>query len=98
MRSRHPEESCSARGNMRCRGAGAGMAYLCALAVFLTFGASLRADTATVDGAQTFQIIAGIGANINYMGWTNADLAPVLDALIDQAGMTVFRVDYKNSN
>src|SRR5580704_16155568 len=98
MRSGRPEGGCSAGGNPLSRGAGAGMAFLCELAALLAFAASLRADTAIVDGAQTFQTIAGIGANINYQSWTNADLVPVLDALIDQAGMTVFRVNYKNSN
>jgi O-glycosyl hydrolase len=81
-----------------CRGSGVRNSLLCALAALLGFAASLRADTATVDGAQTFQTIVGIGANINFQTWTNADLEPVLDALIDQAGMTVFRVNMRNSN
>lgn len=79
-------------------GAGDRITLVCALAAVLAFAASLRAATVTVDGAQTFQTIDGIGANINYRSWTNGDLVPVLDALIDQAGMTVFRVDWQHSN
>ena len=51
-----------------------------------------RAATVTFDGAVTYQTIDGFGANINHRSWTNADLKPVIDALVDQAGMTLFRV------
>jgi O-glycosyl hydrolase len=54
--------------------------------------------TVTVNGAQTYQVIDGFGVNANHRSWTNNELEPVLDALIDQAGMTLFRVVYDNSD
>ena len=46
----------------------------------------------TVDGSQTYQVIEGFGVNANHRSWNNNELQPVLDALIDQGGMTLFRV------
>jgi O-glycosyl hydrolase len=57
-----------------------------------------RAASITVDGSQTFQTLDGLGANIHYFAWTNQDLAPVIDALVDQAGMKVFRVVFDNTD
>src|SRR5512136_748102 len=48
--------------------------------------------TVTVDGGRTYQVIEGFGANINHRSWNSAELTPVLDAMIDDAGMTLFRV------
>ena len=48
------------------------------------------AGTVIIDGAQTYQTIDGFGVNANSGSWNNNDLQPVLDALIDQAGMTLF--------
>ena len=53
-----------------------------------------RAATVTFNGGTTYQAIDGFGANINYRGWNNDELKPVIDALMDQAGMTLFRVIY----
>jgi O-glycosyl hydrolase len=52
------------------------------------------AATVTIDGAQTYQTIDGFGVNANSGSWTNNELQPVLDALIDQAGMTLFLAIY----
>jgi hypothetical protein len=54
------------------------------------------AQTVTIDGGQTNQIIEGFGVNANYFAWRNNELKPALDALIDQAGMTLFRVIFNN--
>ena len=35
---------------------------------------------------------------INHRSWTNDDLKPVIDALVDQAGMTLFRVIYDKTD
>jgi O-glycosyl hydrolase len=51
----------------------------------------------TIDGATTFQTIEGFGVNANHRSWGN-DLKPVLDQLIDNAGMTMFRVIYDNTD
>lgn len=64
----------------------------------LTLGAPLRGQTLTVDGAQTCQTIDGFGANINHLSWTNNELTPALDAMIDQAGITIFRIVFDNSD
>jgi len=48
----------------------------------------------TIQGARTNQVIEGFGANVNYRSWNGSELQPVLDALIDEAGMTIFRVVY----
>ena len=55
---------------------------------------SSRAVAVTFDGGVTNQVIDGFGANINYRGWNNDELKPVINALVDQAGMTLFRVIY----
>ena len=57
-----------------------------------------RAATVTFNGGGTNQAIDGFGANINYRGWNNDELKPVIDALIDQAGMTHFRVIYDTAD
>ena len=50
-----------------------------------------------VDGADREQIIDGFGVNANHRSWNDGELQPVLDALINQAGMTLFRVVYDNA-
>src|SRR5664280_3387546 len=56
------------------------------------------AATVTINGAQTYQVIDGFGVNANHRSWTNNELQPVLDAMIDQAGMTLFRVIYDRTD
>ena len=56
------------------------------------------AGTITVNGANTFQVIDGFGVNANSHSWTNTELQPVLDALIDQAGLSLFQLNIINSN
>jgi O-glycosyl hydrolase len=56
------------------------------------------AATVTINGAQTNQVIDGFGVNINHRSWTNSELQPVLDALIDQGGFTLFRVVFDNTD
>ena len=60
----------------------------------LLLGPAALADpaTLTLDGSQTYQLIEGFGANINHRSWSTNELPPILDALIDQEGMTLFRV------
>src|SRR5262245_24924881 len=50
----------------------------------------------TINGLETSQVIEGFGVNINAWSWTNQDLRPVIDGLIDGAGMTLFRVVVNN--
>jgi O-glycosyl hydrolase len=72
---------------------------VCACVALFAPAARLRADpTVTVDGSQTYQTIAGFGANINHRNWTNSELQPVIDAMVDQAGMTIFRIIFDNSD
>jgi len=57
------------------------------------------AQPVTFEGAVTNQVIDGFGANINHRGWNNdGELRPVVDALVDQAGMTLFRVIYDKTD
>jgi O-glycosyl hydrolase len=58
----------------------------------------LRADTATFDGSVTHQVIDGFGVNINHRSWTNGEVKPVVDALVDKAGMTLFRVIFDKTD
>jgi Bacterial Ig domain len=56
-----------------------------------------------VNGNQTFQTIDGFGVNLNSLSWKNGEAIPVLDMLIDQLGVTQFRVvfdmeDWESSN
>jgi O-glycosyl hydrolase len=50
----------------------------------------------TIDGSQTNQVIDGFGVNANYYNWSSNQMAPVIDALVDDAGMTIFRVIMNN--
>ncbi len=56
------------------------------------------AGTVTINGAVTYQVIDGFGANLNHRSWTNTELEPVLNALINQAGFTLFHVIFDNNN
>ena len=74
---------------------------MCGLLVpMLLLGRAGLADTATVtiDGSQTYQVIEGFGVNANHRSWNNNELQPVLDALIDQGGMTLFRVIFDKAD
>ncbi len=78
-----------------------GMRPSCFLAVvvFLSLsGDNLCAQNVTIDGSQVFQTIEGFGVNVNHRSWTNNELQPVLDAFIDEAGMTLFRVIWDNTD
>jgi O-glycosyl hydrolase len=46
----------------------------------------------TVDAAQGFQTIQGLGMNINANSWRGGELKPALDLLVDQNGGSMFRV------
>src|ERR1051326_8183928 len=63
----------------------------------LAVASNARAATVTIDGATTYQTIEGFGVNANHRSWGN-DLKPVLDQLIDEAGMTHFRVIFDNAD
>jgi O-glycosyl hydrolase len=54
------------------------------------------AATVTIDGSETNQVIEGFGVNINSWSWTNQELKPVIDGLVDDSGMTLFRVVVEN--
>ena len=71
---------------------------LIVLALLMGSTALADAGPVTVDGARTYQLIEGFGANINHRSWNANELPPVLDALIDQAGMTLFRVIFDNND
>ena len=64
----------------------------------MLFGSTLSAATVSFDGTVTNQVIDGFGVNANHRSWNNDELKPVIDALVDQAGMTLFRVVYDDSN
>ena len=51
-----------------------------------------------VDGSQTRQVIEGFGANINHRSWDPIELAPVIDSLIEQGGLTLFRVIFDKTD
>ena len=59
---------------------------------------SVNAAVITFDGSVTNQVIDGFGVNANHRSWHNNELKPVLDALIDQGGMTLFRLIYDNTD
>jgi O-glycosyl hydrolase len=82
MQNLVPQSRASVLG--RCRSWLALAPLLCWLAL------PLGAATVTLDGSQTFQTIDGFGANLFH--WNTNELAPVVDALIDQGGMTLFRL------
>ena len=67
-------------------------------ALLLGLAGQVWAATVTVDGAQAYQVIDGFGVNANHRSWNNEELQPVLDALVDEAGMTLFRVIYDKAD
>ena len=56
------------------------------------------AGTIAVNGSVGYQIMDGFGVSVNSLSWIGNDLKPVLDAYIDQAGMTLFHAVVENSN
>jgi beta-lactam-binding protein with PASTA domain len=70
----------------------------------VTVTASAGSGTAlTINGAQTFQTIDGLGVNLNSLSWKNGELIPALDMLVDQLGATSWRVvfdmeDWESTN
>ena len=71
------------------------MTVFCA---WFALAVGVRAQPVVIDGSQTNQLIEGFGVNLNYQGWTNNDLKPVIDALVGQANMTLFRVVFDNTD
>ena len=71
---------------------------ICAATLLAVGAASGNDVNVSVDGSQTYQVIDGFGVNANHRSFTNNEITPVLDALIDQAGMTLFRVVFDNSD
>jgi O-glycosyl hydrolase len=65
---------------------------------FLCVAYPVRSASITINGAQTYQVIDGFGVNANHRGWNGTELQPVLNALIDQAGMTLFRIVYDKTD
>src|SRR6516164_8572437 len=61
-------------------------------------GPLLASGTLTIDGSVVYQPIDGFGVNANSLSWTNDELKPVIDAYINQAGMTLFHAIVENSN
>jgi hypothetical protein len=66
--------------------------------VVLLWSPSRSIAAVTVDASQTFQSIDGFGVNANHRAWNNDELKPVLDQLVDNAGMTLFRLVYDNAD
>jgi O-glycosyl hydrolase len=56
----------------------------------------LSAATITVNANNSYQVIDGFGVNINH--WNINEVQPVLDAFVDQAGMTLFRMLYDRTD
>jgi O-glycosyl hydrolase len=73
-------------------------AYTVLLGLVLLLAGTASAAPATISGAQSYQTIDGFGVNANHRSWYNTELQPVLDALIDQGGMTLFHVVFDNNN
>jgi O-glycosyl hydrolase len=73
-------------------------ARIVATLFWLALAGPLMAVTLTFEGDDSHQVIDGIGVNVNYRSWEGTNLQPVLNAFIDQAGMTLFRVVYDLSD
>ncbi|HBG21063.1 MAG TPA: hypothetical protein DDY32_17805, partial [Desulfobulbaceae bacterium] len=56
------------------------------------FTAFASTTNLSVNGAQQFQTIDGMGVNINVNSWNNGQLKPALDFLVATNGSTLFRV------
>jgi O-glycosyl hydrolase len=48
--------------------------------------------TVTVDGSRRFQILDGVGANINSLSWRGGEARAAIDRLADEMGVTLWRV------
>src|ERR1700723_812167 len=87
--------------SLRWKMASGGRRYCAALAAILSLFTIIdtgRAANVTVDGSQTFQTIDGFGVNMNHRSWTNNELQPAINLLVNQAGMTLFRVIYDRTD
>jgi O-glycosyl hydrolase len=71
---------------------------LISLLLGLACFAPVRSDAITFDGATTFQVMDGVGVNINYRGWEQTNLIPVLRAYMEQGGVSLFRVTFDLSD
>jgi Big-like domain-containing protein len=56
------------------------------------------ATTVTVNATQRYQVVQGLGVNINVHSWNNGELKPILDQLTDELGATAFRVVIDNAD
>ncbi len=90
-------ETVSLRANVGRRATGC-LALGCLVSLLAATAAPASEMHVTVDGSRAYQTIEGFGVNANHRSWNNNELKPVLDALIDQAGMTLFRVIYDKAN
>ncbi len=52
----------------------------------------------SIDPTITYQTIDGFGVNANHRSWNGGELQPALDRLIDEAGFTLFRLVFDNSD
>jgi O-glycosyl hydrolase len=81
----------------RCVARTAALGFIC-LVIALGSIPKTYAATITINGDQTYQLIDGFGVNANHRSWNGTELQPVLDALIDQAGMTQFRIVFDKTD
>lgn len=51
-----------------------------------------------VDPATSYQTMDGFGVNANHRSWKNDELKPALDRLVGEAGMSIFRLVFDNSD
>ena len=73
--------------------------FLVCFVLVATFGVVLpepvlsSSSDLIINGAQTYQVIDGMGVNINVNSWDDGLLKPALDSLIFTNGSSIFRVN-----
>jgi len=55
-------------------------------------GATSGSAAVTIDGARTFQVLDGVGVNINSLSWRGGEARAAIDRLADEMGVTLWRV------
>jgi len=70
---------------------------------FVAAGLQARTTAVTIDGTRKFQVLDGVGVNINSLSWRGGEARAAIDRLADEMGVTLWRVvfdmeDWEDAN
>jgi hypothetical protein len=59
---------------------------------FVAAGLQDRTTAVTIDGGRRFQVLDGVGVNINSLSWRGGEARAAIDRLAGDMGVTLWRV------